>query len=155
MNDGSPTFAGFWRRFAAFSIDWTVLLFVTHPLYWQLRLFLQWTLLGHDDYYLSSDHMRAEIYAYFMYTLIFPVVAWCYMSGMETSPFRGTIGKLAVGLYVVDVRGNRVSFGRATARHFGRILSVLTLMLGYLMAGWTPKKQALHDMLSGCLVLRK
>jgi uncharacterized RDD family membrane protein YckC len=57
---------------------------------------------------------------------------------------------------VTDPAGRRVSFGRATGRHFGKIITnMVPLLIGYIMAGFTEKKQALHDMLAGCLVLRR
>jgi uncharacterized RDD family membrane protein YckC len=74
---------------------------------------------------------------------------------MESSPFQATIGKVAVGIYVADLQGQRISFGRATGRFFGKILSGAILLIGYLMAGFTEKKQALHDTMAGCLVLVK
>ncbi|MGB6469852.1 MAG: RDD family protein, partial [Candidatus Acidiferrales bacterium] len=69
--------------------------------------------------------------------------------------WQGTLGKRALGLLVTDLEGRRVSFGRASGRYFGKIVSALILMIGFIMAGFTEKKQALHDMLAGCLVLRK
>jgi uncharacterized RDD family membrane protein YckC len=56
---------------------------------------------------------------------------------------------------VTDLNGNRISFGRATGRYFGKFISSLTLMIGYMMAGWTRRKQALHDIMAECLVLRR
>ena len=56
---------------------------------------------------------------------------------------------------VTDANGNPISFGRATGRHFGKIISALTLLIGYIMAGFTEKKQALHDMIAGCLVVKR
>jgi uncharacterized RDD family membrane protein YckC len=53
------------------------------------------------------------------------------------------------------MNGNRISFGRATGRYFGKILSGLTFTIGYIMAGFTQQKQALHDMIAGCLVINK
>jgi uncharacterized RDD family membrane protein YckC len=58
-------------------------------------------------------------------------------------------------LRVTDLQGNRVSFGRATARFFARIISSFTLLIGYIMAGFTEKKQALHDIIASCLVIRQ
>jgi uncharacterized RDD family membrane protein YckC len=84
------------------------------------------------------------------------VVTWAYFSGMESSPLQATIGKLAVGLlYVSDLQGQRISLARATARFFGKFLSGAILSIGYLLAGFTEKKQALHDELSDCLVLSR
>jgi uncharacterized RDD family membrane protein YckC len=62
---------------------------------------------------------------------------------------------MAVGIVVTDMNGGRVSFGRATGRYFGKILSSITLFIGYLMQPFTERRQTLHDMLAACLVLRK
>jgi uncharacterized RDD family membrane protein YckC len=83
------------------------------------------------------------------------LLTWAYYSGMESSPLQATIGKLVVGIYVTDLQGQRISFGRATGRWFGKIISGAILLIGYLMAGFTEKKQALHDMMARCLVLMK
>jgi uncharacterized RDD family membrane protein YckC len=53
------------------------------------------------------------------------------------------------------MQGRRISFARASGRYFGKILSSAILMIGYIMAGFTAKKQALHDILADCLVLRR
>ena len=81
--------------------------------------------------------------------------SWLYFALMESSEMQATVGKMALGLYVTDLEGRRVSFGKATARFFGKILSTMTLGIGYIMAGFTVRKQALHDLIAGCLVLRK
>ncbi len=81
--------------------------------------------------------------------------AWLYFALMESSALRATVGKMALGINVTDLTGERISFGRATGRHFGKFVSILILGIGYLMAGWTPKKQALHDRMADTLVVRK
>jgi uncharacterized RDD family membrane protein YckC len=81
------------------------------------------------------------------------VVRWLYEAIMTSSAAQATLGKMAVGIVVVDESGNRVSFARATGRHFGKYLSTLTLCIGYLMAGWTERKQALHDYMASTLVI--
>ncbi len=83
------------------------------------------------------------------------LVIWLYFTLMESSSKQGTLGKMALGLAVTDLDGSRISFGRATGRYFGRIISSLIIGIGYIMAGFTDKKQALHDMMAGCLVIRK
>jgi len=62
---------------------------------------------------------------------------------------------MAVGIKVTDLNGDRISFTRATGRYFGRIITNLTLLIGYIMAGFTDRKQALHDMIASCLVVKK
>ncbi len=73
---------------------------------------------------------------------------------MESSKQQATLGKMALSLKVTDMEGNKVSFGRATGRYFGKIISGMIMMIGYILAGLTEKKQALHDMMAGCLVIR-
>jgi uncharacterized RDD family membrane protein YckC len=81
---------------------------------------------------------------------------WLYHALLESSEWEGTAGKKALGLIVTDMAGHRVSFARASGRHFGKIVtSFIPLGIGYAMAGFTEKRQALHDMLASCLVLRK
>jgi uncharacterized RDD family membrane protein YckC len=83
------------------------------------------------------------------------VLDWLYYTLLESSVWQGTLGKKALGLEVTDLGGRRVSFGRATGRFFARIISGLTLGIGFIMAGFTERKQALHDIIAGCLVIRK
>jgi len=74
---------------------------------------------------------------------------------MEYSKTQGTLGKMALGLKVPDLEGEPISFARATGRYFGKIISGLILYIGYILAGLTEKKQALHDIMASCLVVRK
>jgi uncharacterized RDD family membrane protein YckC len=83
------------------------------------------------------------------------VAVGLYYSVMESSPWQATLGKRALGLQVTDLQGRRISFGRATGRYFAKIVSGLTLSIGYLMAGFTRRKQALHDIIAECLVVRR
>jgi len=83
------------------------------------------------------------------------VVAWLYYALLESSPKQATLGKQALGIVVTDLRGDRISFGKATGRHFAQILSALLLFIGYLMVAFTEKKQALHDIIAGTLVVNR
>ena len=88
--------------------------------------------------------------------LLYPAVwgvGWLYWAGLESSGLQATLGKRVVGLMVTDMAGQRISFGRATGRYFGKILSAMLFYVGFLMAAFTDKKQALHDMLAGTLVV--
>jgi len=80
---------------------------------------------------------------------------WLYYALMESSKHQATIGKLALGLKVTDMNGQRISFARATGRYFGKIISGMILLIGYIMAGFTEKKQALHDIMANCLVVKR
>jgi uncharacterized RDD family membrane protein YckC len=84
------------------------------------------------------------------------VGTWLYFALMESSARQGTLGKIALGLFVTDLQGRRVSFGRATGRFFAKIITgLIPFFIGYIMAGFTEKRQALHDLIAGCLVLKK
>jgi uncharacterized RDD family membrane protein YckC len=78
-----------------------------------------------------------------------------YYSIMESSKLQASVGKLAMGIKVVDLNGNRVSFGTAFIRAIGKILSGMIMYIGYLMAAFTEKKQGLHDMIASTLVVKK
>jgi uncharacterized RDD family membrane protein YckC len=83
------------------------------------------------------------------------VGGWLYFAYFESSEWQATLGKRALNLVVTDLQGHRISFGRASGRYFGKLISgKLCLGIGYLLAGFTEKKQALHDMIASCLVLR-
>ena len=82
------------------------------------------------------------------------VVYWLYNALMESSKYQATIGKKMIGLEVVGLEDERISFSKATGRHLGRLICILALFIGYIMAGWTKRKQGLHDKMSGCLVVR-
>ena len=83
------------------------------------------------------------------------VLAWLYGALMESSRYQATLGKMVLGIVVTDMNGQRVSIARATGRHFGKWVSSLILGIGYLMIAFTEKKQGLHDIMAGCLVVVK
>jgi uncharacterized RDD family membrane protein YckC len=78
-----------------------------------------------------------------------------YFTLFESSSWRATPGKMACGLKVVGLDGGRISFLRALGRNLGKIISAMILFIGYMMAGWTRRKQALHDLMAGTLVVRR
>jgi len=80
--------------------------------------------------------------------------SWLYEALMESSSYQATLGKMIFGMKVTDLNGNRISFERATARHFAKYLSAMVLGIGYIMVGFTERKQGLHDLLAGTLVRR-
>jgi uncharacterized RDD family membrane protein YckC len=148
-----PHFAGFWLRVVAIIIDSIIMGLV--------GTILTLPLMGagmHDI--MIRPPARPEDFFPFVHTLIRltivrTILQWLYFAILESSAWQATIGKKALGLEVTDLDGNRISFGRATGRFFGKILSGLILGIGFLMAGFTEKKQALHDILAGTLVIRK
>ena len=156
-----PVYAGFGRRLAAWFIDGFVLWLLQVILIAPVLIKLGWIQeIPAQD---ISDFTDEEKLQYLMTVL--PAMmglltamffaAWLYYAFMESSNYGGTVGKIAIRIYVTDLEGNRISFARASGRYFGKIFSGLTLGIGYVMAAFTKKKQALHDIIAGTLVLRK
>ena len=144
-------YAGFWLRLAAYLIDNLLLGFVLGNLLLRPLMGKPGGIPSNDPWFMftnTSPQVTALL-------LLFLMGNWVYFAVLESSPWRATLGKKVLGLEVVDLAGNRVSFARASGRFFAKIISSMTFLIGFVMAGFTAKKQALHDMLAGCLVLRK
>ncbi len=151
-------YAGFWVRLAAFLIDGVILgipfFMVAIGLIFRLGrlgLLARRGRFGPPD----AAFMGPVILGLFFAFAIFIVVRWLYFAGMESSARQATFGKAAMSLRVTDLKGQPLTFGRATGRFFAKIVSgLIPLAIGYVMAGFTEKKQALHDMIASTLVLR-
>ena len=81
-------------------------------------------------------------------------IPWIYFAMMESSGMQATLGKKLVNLKVTNLSGERITFGRASGRYFGKILSSMTMGIGFLMVAFTAKKQGLHDIVASTLVLK-
>ena len=82
------------------------------------------------------------------------IIGWLYSALLESSVHQATLGKMAIGVRVTDLNGGRISFARATGRHFAKILSAIILLIGFIMVAFTEKRQGLHDMIAGTLVVK-
>lgn len=164
MQQAPLNYAGFWKRFAAYLIDSIIVGVVV----WILFMILAGAFgLGAMSSDIEFDPETGEmqgagpelIGAMFGMMIFFWILAtigsWLYFALMEASSKQGTLGKMALGIKVTDMMGYQITFGRATGRYFGKILSGAILMIGYIMAAFTERKQALHDMLAGTLVVDK
>lgn len=78
-----------------------------------------------------------------------------YYGVMQASPMQATVGKMAIGAIVTDAAGNRLGYGRSFGRELAKIPSMMVLMIGYLMVAFTGRKQGLHDIMAGTLVMKK
>jgi uncharacterized RDD family membrane protein YckC len=87
------------------------------------------------------------------YGILFVVIPWLYYASFESSRSQATPGKVLIHAQVTDLEGSRVSYARATIRFFGKFISLAILFIGFIMIGFTKKKQGLHDKIAGCLVL--
>lgn len=135
------SYAGFWKRLAAFIVDSFVLAAAGAVL--GVCYGLMFVAQGIDD----GSALQCVGY------VIGAVIGWIYYAAMESSPKQATLGKMALGVKVTDLEGQPISFGRASARFLGRYVSSLLLGIGFLMVAFTERKQALHDMMAGCLVV--
>lgn len=133
-------YSGFWRRFAAFLIDIVIV---------SLVILILSAAMGFSVGLGGVGGPGMSILG----VLIAVAAPWLYWAGMESSRHQATIGKMALGMAVTDQFCNRLTFMRASARYYGKILSSMTLLIGFIMAGFTQRKQALHDMLAGTLVV--
>lgn len=133
--DDRAAYAGFWRRFAAYAIDYLIVL-------------LFGTVLG--AVVIQAGIVEDGTQGRFTLWLLAGYFLYCTL--LESSPWQATIGKRALKLKVTDRHGERIGYARAAARFVAKLLSVLTLCLGYLLIAVTRRRQALHDLIAGTLV---
>lgn len=136
-------YAGFWARFAALFLDGLVL--------WVIGMVTFVVLGAVMGFGIGSKQSPGFSLAL---NLVSILISAAYFVSMESGERGATFGKRALKLRVVDVDGNRISTGRAVGRWFGHALSDITFFIGYLIQPFTARKQALHDMMSGTLVIR-
>lgn len=143
-----PDYAGFWKRAGALAVDMIIVYFLMAAGLSAVGPAVE-ALEGNGT---ISAELRAP-FGQFLTTYIFLLSHWLYYSLTESSRTQATLGKLLLRIRVTDLEGQPVSFLRASARNLGKILSELTYWVGFLMAGFSPRKQALHDYLAGCIVV--
>ncbi|HLJ42313.1 MAG TPA: RDD family protein [Candidatus Acidoferrales bacterium] len=152
-------YAGFWLRFVAYLID-SVILGIVCMILIVVVVFasgIAAMIRNMPENPTPDMFLRgAFVLAILSLIAITTVITWLYYAWMESSPSQGTLGKMAMGLIVTDMQYRPVSFARASGRFFAKFITgLIPLCIGYIMAGFTAKKQALHDMIASCLVLRK
>ncbi len=155
MNTHAP-YAGFFRRAVAFIVD---LLVINIP-----PLFICWLLwlsqINALDSFSDEQEFQLALFGlimllFFVYHGLLLITYWLYFAFFESCHKQGTLGKMLLKIKVIDQQGNRLSFARATGRAFARILSQLSLQIGFVMAGCTHRKRALHDMIAQTYVVEK
>jgi uncharacterized RDD family membrane protein YckC len=142
-------YAGFWLRVWAGSIDIAIEVLVALLVTVIVDSVMKITT---PRYGLSPITARYVTGIAFIFVLA--IGAWLYSAFSESSRWHATLGKRIVGLQVLTAAGGRLSFGQATVRHFMKFLSLFTATVGFMMAGWTRRCQALHDMPSDCIVVK-
>lgn len=148
---GSTIHAGFWRRCAALAIDGLIIGIVAAVIQAGLVMAGFAVLLPRSDG--GMPNLLALMPVLMTAMLVAFLGQWLYFALFESSAGQATPGKRAMGLKVVGETGHRVGFGQATGRYFGKILSGMIFNIGYLMAGLTARKQALHDFVASTFVV--
>ncbi len=180
----APVYAGFWRRFTASLTDTGIVtvaaavfgvflidsdLSITDDIREALDVLLEATKLTALGTVGGSIGLLIAMFAMLFHwkllgespsvILFFVIlgmgVKWLYFTLLESSPKQATLGKMSVGIVVTDANGQRISWQRANRRYWSKTISGGILLLGFVLAGLTPKKRALHDMIAGTLVAKK
>ncbi len=146
-------FAGFWIRVLATLIDGVAMSIVLIPLYliFAAPLIMQIVRQAGNP---NPEISPAVLAPLLTLMPIIWVLNWLYEALLTSSRWQGTLGKKLLNLRVTDLAGDPVSFGRATARYFGKILSGMAMNIGFIMVAFTERKQGLHDLLASTQVLR-
>ena len=140
----SLRYAGFWLRLVAVIVD-TGILF--------LAMLGVGAIFEVDFLAVTPTDLDLEGVRILEGVMVF--IGWLYYAGLESTAPQATVGKLLLGIYVTDIEGERTTFGRASLRYWAKYLSTIILLIGYLMAAFTRRKQALHDIVASCLVLKR
>lgn len=155
------TYAGFWLRLVAHLVDGIIvgfaMLFLIVPLFFLMGGVALFSSFPREvGEHPNPAQVGALVSLVFVLAGVAVIGQWLYFAYLESGEKQGTWGKQMLGLYVTDLAGNRVTFARASGRFFAKIISgLIPLGIGYIMAGFTERKQALHDMIASCLVLRR
>ena len=154
-----PPYATFWKRFLAYLIDGLILgvvfLVIFAIVFFAIGGGALLSANADVNAFAAGLGAMAIILIVFAYLALI-VVTWLYFAKMESGEKQATIGKKAMGIYVTDANGQRLTFGRATGRFFAKLITNLVPFgIGWIMAAFTAKKQALHDMIAGTLVWRR
>ena len=148
-------YGGFWVRFVAIIIDSLVIRVAMIPfallIFGRLMFFGGW--FPHDR--MGPDEMAPFAFAAMKLGAIQMVAFWLYEAFMTSSSKQATLGKMVFGLRIVTAdAGRQLSFAQATGRHFAKYVSVFTGMIGFIVAGFTARKQALHDFIANTVVVK-
>ena len=145
-----PYYAEFWKRFLAVMLDifflligWALFLGI---IYGAISLVF---FIGEKSMVIST--LRPFIAGFG--SILMLVTHWFYFTILESSSRQGTFGKQIMKIFITDMKERRISLGKANLRYFGKILSLVLLFSGFIIAGFTSKRQALHDKIAGTIVL--
>ncbi|MBS0226779.1 MAG: RDD family protein [Proteobacteria bacterium] len=149
VRGGHVVDAGFWKRVAAYIIDGVLLGVVGYAV--QLPLLLA---IGFNASSLAQGNFGSmTIFGLLLAYLIPIAIQATYYAWFHSSDRQATLGKRAIGIKVTGMQGERISFARGIGRYFAFLLSGFTFGIGYVLAAFTDRKQALHDMIASTYVV--
>ena len=134
QNVSNVQYAGFWIRFVAMIIDGFIIGLASGIIGYVLSMLPT-----------SSEMAAANLMKVGYGIQVLGVLT--YYAAMQGGPWQATIGKKVLGLRVVRSDGTPVSYGRSIGRYFAYFVSTVTFLIGFIMAGMMPEKQALHDLI--------
>ncbi|MFK4303475.1 MULTISPECIES: RDD family protein [unclassified Paenibacillus] len=151
-------YAGFWKRVLASIIDNLLMWFVFMILgliWFVIQAIGDWGSSSVETSLLTDGSPPIFTIKMVGQTLLNWGALWLYHAIMESSKCKASVGKLALGIVVVDEFNQRLSFGRASARHWSKFISAIILCIGFIMTAFTARKQALHDLIARTYVVDK
>lgn len=153
VHGGDVVYAGFWKRFAAYAIDSVVvgIAGVVVQMVVAAVMFGGMAALSSNPSEMFST--GAGILGVLLLYLAPLALGAAYYGFFHASANQASLGKMAVGIKVTDGSGGHISFWRGFARYFALIVSSIPLGIGLIMAGFTDRKRALHDMMCTTLVV--
>jgi uncharacterized RDD family membrane protein YckC len=158
---GGVMYAGFWLRVVAYLLDKVLLgvalcaVFIPLAIMTGAFAHFQTLVVNHREE-LNPEAIMAFISLFAMYIAIALAATWLYFAYFESSDWQATPGKRVMSIYVTDMSGQRLTFLHASGRFFSKLITALIpLWIGYIMAGFTERRQALHDMIASTLVVRR
>lgn len=140
-NTGEQTsvaiYANFWLRLGAVMID-SILIGIV--------LLLVAIIITNSGEFSDSEAQTLSV-------LSAIILQFLYFTLMESSAKQGSPGKMALRIKVVNANLQRLTFAEAFNRNMAKFVTVLIFGIGFIMVGFTPKKQALHDKIANTLVI--
>jgi uncharacterized RDD family membrane protein YckC len=133
-------YGGFWARFVALVLDNAIVFIIMLAMLLPLGMVV--ATIGMES--------LTDVVAWLVVTF----VPFLYWPVLESSRWQATFGKRIMGLEVTDLDGNRLGFLRALLRSLAKIISSIPFGIGFLIAAFTARKQALHDIIVKTLVVR-
>lgn len=128
--------AGFWLRVVAVIFDYGVLFMLLAVMFMALAS-------------AGAEDLALPVY------LLWIAITFFYWPVLESTAWRATVGKKVLGLVVGDIDGGGLSFLRSLLRNLAKIISSIPFGIGYVLAAFTARKQALHDLITKAVVMRK